>query len=191
MMSPQGIMPDAQSVVVMAVHHPDGCVEMGGEPESQNIGPYAVQYTMNSMLDEISFNMGKFLEYEGYASIPIVSSNIWRYRGYRGLRENFAPDVSHIHAAIAAGLAVFGYSGLALTPEYGPRVRFVQACAENTALHKHLSKRSMVCMRSILKIRFTHMQTKTCGAAHGESILTLILILRFRSMLLKRLSLMP
>jgi epoxyqueuosine reductase QueG len=126
MMSPQGIMPEARSVVVMGIHHPDGCVEMGGEPEPQNIGPYAVQYTMNSMLDEISFSMGKFLEYEGYASIPIVSSNIWRYRGYEGLRENFAPDVSHIHAAVAAGLAVFGFSGLALTPEYGPRVRFVQ-----------------------------------------------------------------
>ena len=62
MMSPQGILPEAQSVVVMALHHPDGCIEMGGEPHPQVVGPYAVQYTMNAMLDEISFKMGRFLQ---------------------------------------------------------------------------------------------------------------------------------
>jgi len=126
MMSPQGILPDAKSVVVMALHHPDGCIEMGGEPEPQDLGPYRVQYTMNSMLDELSFKMGRFIEDLGFKTVPIASSNIWRYRGYKGLRENFAPDVSHMHAAVAAGLADFGYSGLALTPEYGARQRFVQ-----------------------------------------------------------------
>ncbi len=126
MMRPQGILPEAKSVVVMALHHPDGCIEMGGKTHPQDIGPYAVQYTMNSMLDEISFRMGRFLEDAGWKSVPIVSSNIWRYRGHEGLREHFAPEVSHIHAAVAAGLADFGYSGLALTPEYGPRNRFVQ-----------------------------------------------------------------
>ncbi len=126
MMRPQGLLPGARSVVVMALHHPDGCIEMGGDPHPQGIGPYAVQYTMNSMLDELSFRMGRFLEDAGWDSMPIVSSNIWRYRGYEGLREHFAPDLSHIHAAVAAGLADFGYSGLAMTPEYGPRNRFVQ-----------------------------------------------------------------
>ncbi len=126
MMRPQGLLPEARSVVVMALHHPDGCIEMGGDPHPQDIGPYTVQYTMNSMLDELSFRMGRFLEDAGWDALPIVSSNIWRYRGYEGLREHFAPDVSHIHAAVAAGLADFGYSGLAMTPEYGPRNRFVQ-----------------------------------------------------------------
>lgn len=42
-MSPQGILPSAQSVVVMGIHHPDGCIEMGGQEHPQIIGPYAIQ----------------------------------------------------------------------------------------------------------------------------------------------------
>jgi len=124
-MSPQGIFPDARSVVVMALIHPDACVELGGLRHPQEIGPYAVQYEMNCRLDEMSYRMALFLEDCGCRAVPIVSSNIWRYRGYKDLKEHFAPDLSHRHAAVAAGLAEFGYSGLAITPEYGARQRFV------------------------------------------------------------------
>ncbi|HHX38475.1 MAG TPA: hypothetical protein GX715_00790, partial [Armatimonadetes bacterium] len=95
-MSPQGILPSARSVVVMALHHPDACIEMGGIEHPQVIGPYRVQYWMNTRLDEISYRMGLFLEKEGYAAVPIVSSNIWRYKGYKDLTAHFAPDISHI-----------------------------------------------------------------------------------------------
>ena len=125
MMSPQGIMPTAKSVVVMAIRHPDGCVEMGGITHPQDIGPYSMQYTMNCRLDEMSYRMGMFLEDQGFAAVPIVSSNIWRYKGYKDLKENFAPDVSHLHSAVAAGLSEFGYSGLSITPEFGARQRYV------------------------------------------------------------------
>ncbi|MEI6500844.1 MAG: hypothetical protein WCP21_07435, partial [Armatimonadota bacterium] len=47
-MSPQGIFPEAKSVIVCAVHHPDGCVEMGGREHPQVVGPYGVQYYMNT-----------------------------------------------------------------------------------------------------------------------------------------------
>ncbi|HPT97366.1 MAG TPA: hypothetical protein PLU39_05805 [Armatimonadota bacterium] len=124
-MSPQGILPSARSVVVMALHHPDACIEMGGIEHPQVIGPYRVQYWMNTRLDEISYRMGLFLEKEGYAAVPIVSSNIWRYKGYKDLTAHFAPDISHIYAAVTAGLADLGYSGLAITPEYGARQRYV------------------------------------------------------------------
>jgi ferredoxin len=33
-------------------------------------------------------------------------------------------DFSHRHAAVAAGLGEFGWSGLTLTPKYGARIRF-------------------------------------------------------------------
>ncbi|HEX2950317.1 MAG TPA: hypothetical protein VHV83_12265, partial [Armatimonadota bacterium] len=103
MMSPQGIMPSARSVIVMAIHHPDACVEIGGQNHPQDIGPYSVQYFMNTRLDEMSYRLGVFLERQGFKSVPIVSSNIWRYKGYKDLTENFAPDVSHLHAAVACG----------------------------------------------------------------------------------------
>ncbi len=125
MMSPQGIYPDAKTVIVLGLHHPDACIELGGETHPQNIGPYTVQYLMNSRLDEMSYRTATFLEEEGYGSVPIVSSNIWRYNEYKDLKAVFAPDVSHIYMAVVTGLAEIGYSGLAISPEYGARNRFV------------------------------------------------------------------
>jgi epoxyqueuosine reductase QueG len=125
MMSPQGLMPGAKTVLVMALHHPDACIELGGEKHPQEIGPYSVQYLMNSRLDEMSYRMGTFLEKQGYGAIPIASSNIWRYNSYKDLDAIFAPDVSNIYMPVVAGLADMGYNGLALTPEFGARNRFV------------------------------------------------------------------
>ncbi len=125
MMSPQGLMPSARSVVVMAVHHPDACIELGGETHPQDIGPYSVQHLMNERLDEMAYRLATRIEQLGARAIPIVSSNIWRYNEYKDLDAIFAPDVSHIYMAVVAGLADIGYSGLALTPEYGARNRFI------------------------------------------------------------------
>ncbi|MFA6566844.1 MAG: 4Fe-4S binding protein [Victivallales bacterium] len=124
-MSPQGILPEAKTVIVMGIHHPDACIELGGEEHPQKIGPYSVQYLMNSRLDEMSYRMATFIEEKGYGVIPICSSNIWRYNKYKELDAVFAPDVSHIYMPVVAGLADMGYNGLALTPEYGARNRFI------------------------------------------------------------------
>ncbi len=125
MMSPQGVFPGSKTVIVMGLHHPDACIELGGEKHPQEIGPYSVQYLMNSRLDELSYRMATFMEKQGYGAIPICSSNIWRYNQYKSLKAVFAPDVSNIYMPVVAGLADMGYSGLALTPEYGARNRFV------------------------------------------------------------------
>ncbi|HMB00844.1 MAG TPA: hypothetical protein VKS21_07640 [Spirochaetota bacterium] len=125
MMSPQGLMPSAKTVIVMAVHHPDAAIEQGGEEHPQELGPYYIQYVMNARLDEMSYQMGTFLEDLGYNAIPICSSNIWRYNKYKDLNAIFAPDVSNIYMPVVAGLADMGFNGLALTPEYGARNRFV------------------------------------------------------------------
>ena len=126
-MSPKGIMPAAKTVIVCAIHHPDSTIELeGGEHgKSQVFESYTVQYTMNTKLDHISFEIAHFLDNNGYDAVPIVSSNIWRYRNYKELDAVFSPDMSHIYAAVCAGLAEMGWNGLALTPEYGPRNRFV------------------------------------------------------------------
>ncbi len=125
MMSPQGVFPGAKTVLVMGIHHPDACIELGGERHPQEIGPYSVQYLMNSRLDEMAYRMATFLERAGYGAIPIASSNIWRYNQYKELTAVFAPDVSNIYMPVVAGLADMGYNGLALTPEYGARNRFI------------------------------------------------------------------
>jgi len=130
MMSPRGILPTARSVVVMAIHHPDSCIELDGREHPQKISAYHIQGYMNMRLDEMAFRLAKYLERAGYPSVPIVSSNIWRYKGYKDLSENFAPDLSHRHAAVAAGIADFGVSGLAITPEFGARQRYITVITE-------------------------------------------------------------
>ncbi|HAZ19249.1 MAG TPA: hypothetical protein DCY75_03655, partial [Clostridiales bacterium] len=129
-MSPQGILPGAKSVVVCAIHHPDAAIELDGEVHPQIMGPYSIQYIMNTKLDFLSFKIGRMLEDLGYPTVPIASSNIWRYRGYRDLEAVFAPDVSHIYGGICAGLGELGWNGLCITPEYGARNRFVSIITE-------------------------------------------------------------
>ena len=130
MMSPQGILPTAKSVVVCAIHHPDACIELGGEISPQHMGSYEVQGVMNDKLDLLSFKIARFLEAEGYQTVPISASNIWRYRQYKELNAIFAPDISNIYSSVAAGLSELGWHGIALTPEYGPRNRFVSIITE-------------------------------------------------------------
>jgi epoxyqueuosine reductase len=122
-MSPQGHLPEAQSLIVLAIHHPDAIIELCGEPTPQDLGSYTIQYTMNQRLDHISYWIAKFLEERGFIGLPIPASNIWRYRPYKGLDGEFLPDLSQIHAATAAGLGEIGWTGLFLSPEYGPRQR--------------------------------------------------------------------
>ena len=130
MMSPQGILPKAKSVVVCAIHHPDPMIELDGEIHPQIMGPYRAQMSMNNKLDYMAFKIARLLDDLGYETIPIASSNIWRYRGYGELTATFAPDISHIYSAVCAGLGELGWNGLCMTPEYGPRNRFVSIITE-------------------------------------------------------------
>ncbi len=130
-MSPEGLMPEGKSVIVVAIHHLDCAVELGGFPTPHDIGPYRTQSSvMNPKLDDISFLIARFLERKGYKTLPIVSSNIWRYKGYKDLKVHFAPDIAHRYAAVAAGLGEIGWSGLFLSPEFGPRQRITSIITE-------------------------------------------------------------
>ena len=125
MMSPQGILPTATNVVVCAIHHLDEAIELGGEKHPQIIGPYSIQYVMNLKLDYIAFRVARYLDSLGYEAVPIAASNIWRYRPFGDMTATFAPDMSHIYAATCAGLGQLGWHGLTMSPEYGPRNRFI------------------------------------------------------------------
>lgn len=68
-MSPQGILPTAKSVIVCAIHHPDAAIELDGEVHPQVIGPYRVQYSMNSKLDHLSFSIARMLDKLGFQAV--------------------------------------------------------------------------------------------------------------------------
>ena len=123
-MSPQGHLPGATSVLVVAIHHPDAAIEIGGNEHPQDMGPYFVQGAMNTKLECISFQIARRLEDLGHRVVAIPATTVWRFRPYKNVKASFAPDLSDIHAAAAAGLGEIGYNGLLLSPEYGPRQRF-------------------------------------------------------------------
>ena len=127
MMSPEGHLPGAKCVFVIGIHHPDAAVELGGEENGENqphhLGPYGIQGAMNTKLECISFQLSRFIEDCGHRVVAIPATNVWRFRPYKDVEACFAPDLSDIHAATAAGLGEIGFSGLFLSPEYGPRQR--------------------------------------------------------------------
>ncbi|MBT7163735.1 MAG: hypothetical protein HN904_13225 [Victivallales bacterium] len=147
LMSPAGIMPEAKSVLVCALHHTDGMIEMGGEYNAHEQGSYSYQMLMNYHLNTISYTMAKWLEDHGWRAVPITASNIWRYREYKDLEATFAPDMSHIYAGVAAGLTELGWNGLSMSPEYGPRNRFVSIITDAPLVPTPLLPGNTLCDR--------------------------------------------
>jgi epoxyqueuosine reductase QueG len=151
-LSPRWIFPEAKSVVVFAIHHPDACVELGGEPEPQIIGPYAVTDVISQKLIQVSFKMARFIENLGYRTVPLDVTDKGLYRpnrfpGYEELESPFRPDISHIYASVAAGLSGLGWTGLAITPEKGPRNRFISIITAAPLVPDPLQDGSKLCDR--------------------------------------------
>ncbi len=123
-MNPVGHMPDARFVVVVGMHHPNACVELGGVPTAHDTGPYSVQGTLSEVGEHVQFHLARWLEAQGHRAMPIAATNIWRYRPYKEVERPFGPDISNIHAAACCGLGEIGYHGLMITPEFGTWQRF-------------------------------------------------------------------
>ena len=138
-MDPRYIFPDAKALIVMAFRIPRGYfrgIEEGtyfATYPSMGYGGINVIYA-----PIVLYQVCRFLEDEGYEAVPYPNM-VWatsRDITYGRLREGWsrpvskdrpAPDV-FIHfriAAFCAGLGEIGYSKLFLTPEFGPRQRFV------------------------------------------------------------------
>ena len=119
---PTDYMPAARSVVVLAKKMLDSVVEVAGryDEEGKTLGPY-MWYgypVMNWDLSSAAARVARALEKEGFKALPFPPTGINYKFGTRA-------DFSHRHAAVAAGLGQFGFSGLLLTPEFGPRQRLV------------------------------------------------------------------
>jgi ferredoxin len=117
---PEDVLPGCRSVVVVSLHIPDGALEImrrGVSNYSYNLFGYAY---LNRELDFLAYQLSNFIEDFGYATLPIPGRNC-----SIGARKPSYGMISFRHAAVAAGLASFGLSGLALTPQYGSRQRFL------------------------------------------------------------------
>jgi len=118
---PTDLLPGAKSVVVMAVKLSQGVVQTifraheDGLREAMSIyGSYGYALFPNYTLKYAAYSMARFLEKKGHMSTPVPSGP-----GSAG-----AP-FSNRHAAVAAGIGVFAWSSIVMTPDYGPRIRIV------------------------------------------------------------------
>lgn len=126
---PQDYMPEATCVISIGMHLQNGVCDVWGEhtQPSKSISPYLFYgYGLTNLeLGRIANNVAKRLEHEGYKSLafpPTWTISFYRWLGQR--KGDLAADFSHRHAAVAAGLGEFGWSGLVLAPAFGTRVRF-------------------------------------------------------------------
>lgn len=122
-LTPQAHMPEARAVIVMAVHHPDASINYGGEPNSNFSA--AFQIGMIPKLDTMALRVSRFVEEQGYASVPLSCTYYWRHRKQRGIEYDHAASFSHMNAFVAAGLGEYGWHGMVMSPEYGPRQRII------------------------------------------------------------------
>lgn len=113
--NPGNIMPDYQSVISFGLVMSIGCLEAWFSKRSRRPqDDYDMRAT--DYLDDISFSLTRLLESEGYPSCYIKQNEYYNYYN------EFKPDFSHKHAAVAAGLGIIGLSSLLVHPRYGAAV---------------------------------------------------------------------
>jgi epoxyqueuosine reductase QueG len=145
---PWEILPDAKSVVVIAVpllygviekSHPFKPYETYIDPQTLKYGmpnrEYAVQYvSLNAKLDRIVQEIGYSLEERGFYAFPVQASlpnagmgiefdTGTKISSEERIQKFLRGAISQRHAAVLAGLGEIGLNNLFMTPEYGPRVR--------------------------------------------------------------------
>ena len=123
---PHDILPGAKSVISMGVSIGAGAqltqrvALTNGRLRHVSFSYRWFGYGLLNMyfLDRIALLVAKQLETEGYMAVPIVASGVEDIKRLTAL-------FSNRHAAVAAGIGEIGWNGLCLTPENGPRQRFV------------------------------------------------------------------
>lgn len=114
---PTALMKQAKTVIVIGMQMPLPIVDT--TPSNIHLETYE---TSNRELDGLAYNLTRFLNRKGYASMSFPRDG---YRSLKKLLETHYVPFSHTFAAKYAGLGTISRSHNVLTPEFGSRVRFV------------------------------------------------------------------
>ena len=114
---PRSIWPPTKTVIVIGTEMPLPIVET-----TPSVLHKELYDTSNRELDQIAYDLTRFLNRQGHASFFFPRDG---YGSLRALREKNLAAFSHVMAAKYAGLGTIGASHNLLTPEFGPRVRLV------------------------------------------------------------------
>jgi len=115
---PEDILPDAKTVIVLAKRIPNGVVMDGPATSYHNM-----MIIFYDQLDLIAHEMAIYVEQQGGVAIPVPSDD--PYYDWNPDKVHGRGDLSHKHAAQAAGLGKLGKNSLLITPEFGNRVQLV------------------------------------------------------------------
>ena len=128
---PNDFLPECKSVISIGLNLFQGMADVWGEynEPGKTITPYLFYgYGLTNIESSRIVNrMAKLLEYQGYKTLCFLPT--WLSSAYKYFEEMFETnkvltEFSHRHAAVAAGIAELGWSGMALTPEFGSMQRF-------------------------------------------------------------------
>lgn len=142
---PADLLPGVKSVVSMGVKLPNQIVDWEGllaksevipnddvrwEVESGHWYGRIGYEAMNIKLEQLGLSLTLYLEEKGYKAICFPAT----YAHHAGIMckiPGYYAPFSHRHAAVRAGLGEFGFNNLTITPEYGPRVRFMSVLTDS------------------------------------------------------------
>lgn len=114
---PRALFPPTQTVIVIGIGMPLPIVET-----TPSILHKELYDTSNIELDQIAFRLVRFLNRQGYPSYYFTRDG---YGSLKILKKRMYAAFGHTKAAQYAGLGTIGLSNNLLTPEFGPRVRFI------------------------------------------------------------------
>lgn len=111
--------------VVMGIRLQDSLVDM--LPDRDREGAILYRHNsydvVNARLDQIALRVANMLQHEGYGALPVPASK-------RTSDEKIAGPFSQKLGAHLAGLGWIGKSCLLVTPDHGPRVRWVNVLTD-------------------------------------------------------------
>jgi epoxyqueuosine reductase QueG len=154
---PDSLWPAARSVLVIGLQMPLPIVET--TPSAQHMELYR---TCNRVLDNMAFDLTRWLNRRGYASIFMSRDG---YSSIDVLIQKPAAAFAHLFAAEYAGLGNVGVNHTLLTKQFGPRVRLVSVFTEaklppDRMLKKTLCIRCRACVECCPVDAFTFRKDK-------------------------------
>ncbi len=114
------------SAVSIGIAIPDSIVDFLPSRQDANV---ACEYrthgyeVLNDRLNIAASALSSFLNAGGHRTLPVPAANRTDFK-------NATPSISHKMVAHIAGLGWIGKNCLLVTPEYGPRVRFISVLTE-------------------------------------------------------------
>lgn len=149
---PTALWPPTRTVIVLGLSMPLPIIET-----TPSILHKELYDTCNHELDALAFNLVRFLNRQGCAAYFFTRDG---FSSIKVLKKRMMAAFSHVAAAYYAGLGTIGLSHNLLTPEYGPRVRFVSVfssveLAPNPVMEKDLCIKCLACVKCCPKQALT------------------------------------